>query len=254
MDEILRQTGHRPYPLPSGPWRLSQRWNDLLFAHWPVDTAEIKRHLPEGLEVDTFDGSGWLGVVPFQMDQVRTRVWGEVSLSVPGATSFPELNLRTYVRSTVSGLHGVFFFSLDASSAMAVLGARVLFHLPYFWSKMGVRRDSDDRIHYTSGRLLSRKRPRFEAHYRSLGPPASPSQPGTLAHFLTERYCLLTSHRGRVLVGHIHHLPWPLEPAEVVIEANELPEASGLHLPETAPVLYLSQTLRVYLWPLTVDR
>ena len=253
MNDILRQTAHRPYPLPAGPWRLSQRWNDLLFAHWPVSAAEITPHLPNGMEVDTFEGSAWLGVVPFWMDQVRTRVWGEASISVPGATSFPELNLRTYVRSRITGLPGVFFFSLDASSPLAVLGARIKFHLPYFWSRMRLTNDSDGTIRYSSTRLLSRQSARFKGTYRSLGPPAPPSAPGTLAHFLTERYCLFTGHRGRILVGHIHHLPWPLEPAEARMEVNELPQASGIPLSAIPPVLHFARSLRVYLWPLVVD-
>ncbi|HEU4981783.1 MAG TPA: DUF2071 domain-containing protein, partial [Acidobacteriaceae bacterium] len=93
-DGVLTATAHRPWPLPSAHWTMTQRWNDLLFAHWPVPATEIAPLVPPGLCVDTFDGSAWVGVVPFWMDQIHTRGLP----AIPGANRFPELNLRTYVR------------------------------------------------------------------------------------------------------------------------------------------------------------
>jgi uncharacterized protein YqjF (DUF2071 family) len=253
MPNILSSVAHRPYDLPQGRWRMAQRWNDLLFAHWPVDVDAMARLLPAGLEVDSFDGFAWAGVVPFWMDQVRTRAVGEGCVTVPGTAAFCELNLRTYVRSRVTGLRGVYFFSLDAASALAVLGARTLFHLPYFWASMQNKNAPDGTIDYTSRRLLSRQSVRFEATYRGLGTVAQPSVDGTLEHFLTERYCLFTPHGGRVLVGHIHHLPWPLEAAEAEIRINELPAAHGIALPDRPPVLHFARELHVYIWSLRQD-
>ena len=114
---------------------MTQRWNDLLFAHWPVPAAQIARLLPEGLAVDTFDGSAWVGVVPFWMDRVQLR---GLPL-VPGANRFPELNLRTYVREANTNVAGVYFFSLDAANPAAVAVARIFFHLPYYWAKMSIQ-------------------------------------------------------------------------------------------------------------------
>jgi uncharacterized protein YqjF (DUF2071 family) len=110
-------------------------------------------------------------------------------------------------------------------------------------------------VRYRSRRLLTSADVGFQASYRSLGHPTSrsPSQPGSIEHFLTERYCLFTTHRGRVLVGHIHHKPWPLEPAEAEIRGNGLPAAHGLILPARPPILHLSRSLEVYLWSLTHD-
>lgn len=233
---------------------MAQRWNDLLFAHWPVAVEQIAPLLPPGLAVDSFDGCAWVGVVPFWMDQVRTRTIGESTIVVPGTARFCELNLRTYVRSELTGLHGVFFFSLDAESALAVLGARTLFHLPYFLASMRREIGADGVIAYESKRLLSQRSVRFKARYRGLGKIAAPSAEGSLEYFLTERYCLFTSHRGRVLVGDIHHLPWPLERAEAEIEGNELPAAHGITLPDRAPVLHFARELHVYLWSLREDR
>ena len=233
---------------------MAQRWNDLLFAHWPIAVQDIANLLPPGLIVDCFDGYAWVGVVPFWMDQVRTRTIGESSITVPGASQFSELNLRTYVRSKVTGLRGVFFFSLDAASALAVLGARTIFHLPYFLASMRRETEADGAIQYTSRRLLTGPGVRFRARYRGLGEVAAPAVAGSIEHFLTERYCLFTPFGGRLLVGHIHHLPWPLEAAEAEIEVNELPAAHGIALPNRAPVLHFAKELHVYIWPLRGDQ
>ena len=253
MTNVLTTVAHRPYLLPQGRWRMAQRWNDLLFAHWPIPVEAMAQLLPAGLDVDTFDGYAWAGVVPFWMDQVRTRALGERCATVPGTASFCELNLRTYVRSRVTGLRGVYFFSLDAASPLAVLGARTLFHLPYFLASMHRKTTPDGSIEYSSKRLLSQRSARFEATYRGLSHLA-PSAEGTLEHFLTERYCLFTPHAGRVLVGHIHHLPWPLQAAEAEIRINELPAAHGIFLPNRPPVLHFARELHVYIWSLREDQ
>ncbi len=253
MPDILSTIAHRPYDLPGGRWRMAQRWNDLLFAHWPIPSNAMARLLPAGVEVDTFDGYAWAGVVPFWMDQVRTRVAGERTFTVPGTQSFAELNLRTYVRSRLTGLAGVFFFSLDAASLLAVTGARTLFHLPYFWAAMRREANPDGTIVYSSRRLLTRQSVRFEADYRGTA-VTEPSLPGTLEHFLTERYCLFTAHGERLSVGHIHHLPWPLERAEAEIRVNELPAAHGVVLPNRPPVLHFARELHVYIWGLEQDQ
>jgi uncharacterized protein YqjF (DUF2071 family) len=253
MTDTLSITSHRPYPLPAGRWRMAQRWNDLLFAHWPIPIDEMARLLPAGLEVDTFDGYAWVGVVPFWIDQARTRAVGERCITVPGAATFCELNLRTYVRSSATGLHGVYFFALDAASALAVIGARTLFHLPYFLASMHQQIDPDGTVEYSSKRLLTSRSIRFKASYRGLGLVAGLSRPGTLEHFLTERYCLLTQHEGKVQVAHIHHLPWPLEPAEAEISLNELPAAHGIELPDRPPMLHFARKLDVYIWSMRED-
>jgi uncharacterized protein YqjF (DUF2071 family) len=254
MPHPLDTTAHRPYPLPTGKWRLTQRWNDLLFAHWPIPVDQMAPLLPASLEADTFDRYAWIGVVPFWMDHVRTRTLGEARIAIPTTSRFAELNLRTYVRSKTTGLRGVYFFSLDAASLLAVLGARTLFHLPYFLASMSHRTDPDTIIHYRSKRLLTSRSVRFEASYRATSEAMQPGAPDTLEHFLTERYCLFTPHAGRTLVGHIHHLPWPLQPAEAEVRLNEIPAAHGITLPQRAPVLHFARRLEVFLWSLREDR
>jgi hypothetical protein len=244
MNEILSTTEHRPWPLPSSRWTMTQRWNDLLFAHWPVPAAEITPLIPSGLTVDTFDGSAWVGVVPFWMDQIRTRGLP----AIPGANRFPELNLRTYVREPHSNIAGVYFFSLDAGNPLAVAFARTFYKLPYYWAKMKIEHADDHEFLYTSERRFSQPKARFRARYRSLGQAADKQE---MEQFLTERYALYTADRGGALFkGNIHHLPWPLERAEAEFEINELPAVHGITLPDTPPLLHYSRELVVYVWAL----
>ncbi len=243
--EVLRTVEHRPLPLPRRPWAMQQRWNDLLFAHWPMPAAAIDATLPPGLVADTFDGSAWLGVVPFGMDRIRIHGLP----SVPGARAFPELNLRTYVRERGTNRTGVYFYSLDASNPLAVAIARSVFHLPYFWAQMGMQFGKEPglsrEIRYRSQRLLSSRSARFRARYRGLGLMAQ----GPLEQFLTARYALYTALQGGTLLrGDIHHLPWPLERAEAEFELNELPAAHGFSLPRSEPMLHYSRELLVYVW------
>ena len=244
MNPILSTTEHRPWPMPKSPWVMTQRRNDLLFAHWPIPAGDLLHLLPEELVVDTWDGSAWVGVVPFWMDQIRMRMLP----AIPGARKFAELNLRTYVRDRHTNQPGVWFFSLDAANPFAVSAARLFFHLPYYWAHMQVDFSQEREIHYSSERLISRPRANFRARYRSLGQPCNK---GGLESFLTERYALFTSSkRGSVERANIHHLPWPLELAEAEFELNELPQAHGIRLPDTKPLLQYSRELTVYIWSL----
>lgn len=227
---------------------MTQRWNDLLFAHWPMRVASIEALLPEGLRADVFQGSAWIGVVPFWMDKIQMRGMPPI----PGATKFPELNLRTYVRDSRTGTPGVYFFSLDAGSLIAVIAARSLYHLPYYWAQMSIKPRGDREFSYYSRRLLSGKPVRFAARYRGLGPThkLAQSRPGTIEHFLTERYCLFSRDGlGRLQRADIHHIPWPLEQAEAEISQNDLASHIGLQLPDTEPLLHYSRHLAVYVWP-----
>lgn len=216
-------------------------WNELAFLHWPVDAAVLARQLPAGLALDTFEGVAYLGVVPFEMAGTRFRL----APPLPTATCFPELNVRTYV--THGGRPGVWFFSLDAASKLAVRGARATFHLPYFDARMGFGREGEW-LRYTSTRT-HRGAPsaRFAGRYRATGPPSS-ARPGTLEHFLTERYCLY-AHGPRGLVrGEIHHAPWPLRPGEADLETCDMTRLVGLDLAGPPPLVHVVDTLDVVAW------
>lgn len=238
---ILDHTRHRPWPLPSSPWIMTQSWHDLLFAHWPVDAARLRPHIPADLQIDTFGGHAWLGIVPFSMGGVRLR-WAP---PLPGLSAFPELNVRTYV--TAQDKPGVWFFSLDAASALAVAAARLWFHLPYFRARMRCR-EVDSRIEYESQRT-HRGAPSavFEARYRAVGQRFEASR-GSLEHFLTERYCLYSAVAGRIYRGEIHHPPWLLQAAEAQLTRNSMAEAAGLTLPAELPLLHFARRQDMVAW------
>jgi hypothetical protein len=248
MQEYLFRTSHKPRPLPAGRWLMTQRWNDLLFAHWPVASSQIARLLPEGVRVDTFMGSAWLGVVPFWLDRIKVRGIPPI----PGARSFPDLNLRTYVRDERTGTPGLYFFSLDASNLLAVGVARCFFHLPYHWAEMRLEQRSEREFSFYSRRRFSREPVRFIARYRGLGPSQKLAEhsSGSLEYFLTERHCLFSRNQaGQAVRANLHHVPWPMEEAEAEIERNDLAAAIGIELPEQEPVLHYSRRLAVYVWP-----
>lgn len=242
MHSSLTQARHRPWALPRTPWAIAQTWNDLLFAHWPMETEELRTHIPAHLAIDTFEGQAWLGVVPFRMSGVRLR--GTPAL--PWLSAFPELNVRTYVRA--GGKAGVWFFSLDAGNALAVGVARAWFHLPYYCARMScARRDGwteyhSERTHQgaTSGEFGGRYRPAGEVFLANTG---------TLDYFLTERYCLFAADpEGRVICGEIHHAPWRLQRAEAEFTRNTMAEAAALALPDTGPLLHFSRRQEVVVW------
>jgi len=232
---------------------MTQRWNDLLFAHWPVEASKIGALLPEGLQVDTFQGTAWLGVVPFWLDRIKIRGVPPI----PGVCSFPDLNLRTYVRDEQTGTPGVYFFSLDASNLLAVAVARTFFHLPYHWADMRLEQSSEREFSFYSRRRFSNLQVEFKARYRGLGPTRrlAESRSGTLEYFLMERSCLFSTNRaGQPVRANLHHVPWPLEEADAEIEHNDLAAAIGIRLPAQKPVLHYSRRLALYIWPAELVR
>jgi len=240
MHQVLNMTGHRPWPLPSGPWIMKQIWHDLLFAHWPISEDVIRPLVPHQLALDTFEGRCWVGVVPFWMSGVSAR--GLPPL--PGLSCFPELNVRTYV--TVDNKPGVYFFSLDAANLPAVWAARAFYHLPYFRASMNSVEQNGE-IHYSSCRKENPAE--FRARYRPISQIRQPAE-GALDYWLTERYCLYTLHNGRVYRGEIHHPPWPLQDAAADFQVNTMAAAAKIDLPSTAPLLHFSRWQDVLVWPL----
>jgi uncharacterized protein YqjF (DUF2071 family) len=243
MMEIFKHTAHRPWPLPRGLWIMKQQWHDLLFAHWTVPVEALRPVIPRGLEMDTFEGQAWLGVVPFRMAGVRVRG----TPAIPGFSRFPELNVRTYV--VRDGKPGVWFFSLDAANAVAVWGARTFFHLPYFLAAMSCAEDSGW-IRYESRRKDRRGSPAsLRARYRAIGEMFH-AQPGSIEHFLAERYCLYTADgKGRIIRCEIHHPPWPLQLAEAAMEGNTMAAAAGIPIAEQKPeLLHFSRRQEVVVW------
>ncbi len=227
---------------------MTQRWHDLLFAHWPLAPELVRALVPPRLELDLFEGSAWLGIVPFRMSGVRLRFLPPF----PTTGAFPELNVRTYVRC--GDRPGVYFFSLDAASRLAVEAARRWFALPYFRAEMRCEERAGE-IAYRSRRVHDAKEAELEMRYAPAGEPRT-TRPGTLEHFLTARYVLFNEgRRGELLAAEIDHPPWPLQAARAAFARNTMARAAGLELPESPPLLHFSKFLDVRIWgPRRVER
>jgi uncharacterized protein YqjF (DUF2071 family) len=239
----LRETAHRPWALPKGPWLMGQTWYDLLFAHWAVAPELLRPLVPPPLALDLRDDRAWLGITPFRVGGLRSR--GTPPL--PWLSRFPELNVRTYVE--YGGRPGIYFFSLDAARFPAVIAARLGYRLPYFRAQMAVEHRGSA-ISYESIRT-DRSRPpaEFRARY---GPsaPRLPIEHGSLERWLAERYCLyVVDERARALRADIHHSPWPLQPAQATFAVNTMADPLGLEL-DSEPLFHYSNRLDVLIWPL----
>jgi uncharacterized protein YqjF (DUF2071 family) len=243
-DGIVRLTEHRPWPLPTSAWVMTQSWHDLLFAHWPVDADVLRARVPSQFPLDLYEGQAWLGIVPFRMTNVAPRFVP----ALPWISAFPELNVRTYV--TVGNKPGVYFFSLDAGNSVAVGAARTLAHLPYYSASMSVE-ESHGWIEYRSRRTTPEAvRADLKCRYRPKGGVLAPA-PGTLEHFLTERYCLYTTDKaGHAYRLEIHHPAWPLQQAQAEFTINTMAEASGIALPDVTPLLHFAKRQDMVAWPL----
>ena len=237
---VLDQRDHRPWPIPDSPWVMTQTWHDLLFAHWPVAPSQLRWLVPSTFELDLFDGHAWLGIVPFHMTNVAPRVLP----ALPWVSAFPELNVRTYVR--VGNRAGVYFLSLDAGSTLAVRAARILLHLPYHAASMHVS-VSREECRYHSTRIAD-SGVGFDATYAPQG-PVTFARPGSLEHFLTERYCLYHTRRdGSPYRLEIHHPPWRLQHARARVARNTMTEMEGVRLPATPPLLHFVKRQDMVAW------
>ncbi len=231
-----------PHKAKRGPWVLAMDWRDLLFAHWPVPPEQLGRLLPDGLEPECFDGFAWVGVVPFCIGANRLR--GLPPL--PGTSGFAELNLRTYTRPTGGrGPGGVYFITLDATAPLAIAVARLWYGLPYTRAAIDYRRHGDA-LSFTSVRRTNGAR--FVASYRPTG-EAFAATPGSLEHWLVERYRLYCVRNGRLLVSEVAHRPWSLRRVEVVIESQTLDTAVGLRLRGRPASVLFAEHMATRFWP-----
>lgn len=225
-------------PPPARPWLIRQSWHDLLFLHWPVPAAALRELIPLSLAIEEFAGSAWVAVTPFRMSGIRFRHLP----TLPVASRFEELNVRTYV--AYQDWPGVWFFSLDAGSRLAVLAARWLYGLPYVHARMRQRREGEA-IVYHSERADGTC---FTASYQPSG-PAAESKPGSLEYFLTERYCLYALDRsGTLQRAAIDHVPWPLQPATALVDRNDMLGVHGISAGGPPVTTHFARRLDVEVW------
>ncbi|MGH2727944.1 MAG: YqjF family protein [Actinomycetota bacterium] len=239
FDGTAEQRERSPIPTPAGHWIQGQRWEDLLFCNWQVAAETVRPLVPEGLEIDTLDGSAWVSVVPMWMEDAHFYRLPPL----PFISTFPEVNLRTYVKA--DGLPGVWFLSLDTESRINVAIARLGFQLPYFFARVAMQRGAGAfRFHSV--------RPGGEAEldvdYTPEGQPFEPED-GSLEYFLTERYSMYcTSRRGRLYRGDIQHSPWELRRARMELRRADLLGAMGVRVGNGAPTVFYSAATDVVLW------
>jgi uncharacterized protein YqjF (DUF2071 family) len=206
----------RTAPSLGGRAIASQRWSDLTFLHWRVESSRVAPLLPDGVRPDEHDGSTWVGLIPFLLD--RATIFG--SPPVPYVGSFVELNVRLY-GVDASGRRGVVFRSLEASRLLAVLAARAAFGLPYEWASTSMSR-SEEVVEYRSRRHVGGVSSRVVARVGAV------VEADPLADFLTARWGMFTRRRGRTVFMPNAHEPWPLRAAELLELDDELIAAAGL--------------------------
>jgi uncharacterized protein len=228
---------------PSGWPVMYQTWGKLLFLHWPVAAELLQPLIAPRLRLDTFESRAWVSVTPFTMWGMRPVFFPPL----PVLSQSHELNVRTYVH--VEGVPGVWFFSLDASNALAVLGARLSLGLPYFRARMRLQ-EHHAAIHFTSTRMHpGAPAAQFEGTW-SRGEPLPSPPPDTLDFFLVERYCLYTTRRDQLSRVRIFHRPWPLRRVERLSFTSTMLESQGLPAPSEDPLLHAQgESLRVGIWP-----
>ena len=227
---------------PDAPAVMRQDWHHLLFLHWEVPPQELQRLVAPELTVDTFDGNAYVGLVAFTLSGVRPLL----TPPLPWISSFHEINVRTYVH--LNGRDpGVWFFSLDASSAIAVAAARAAYHLPYFHASTEFLASSE-RIDFQSrrddprGTMPATSRIR----YMPMDGIVKHAAPGTIEHFLMERYILYTTDdEHRLCRARVHHQPYPIQRADVLDCEETMIWAAGIRRPESAPLRHYASEVNV---------
>jgi uncharacterized protein YqjF (DUF2071 family) len=252
---------------PSGLPLMNQHWGKLLFMHWAVDPELLRLLVPSQLSLDTFDGSAWIGEIPFTMWNIRASFLPPI----PGTSSFHELNVRTYVH--LNGVPGVWFFSLDAANSLAVWGARTFYHLPYFNAEMNLTQKGNtidyssrrtDALTYSEffaaeaadipgaandARLGDHPRAQLNASW-NIGEPLPQSSPESIEFFLTERYCLYSLHHRRLYRSRIFHEPWSLRRATLNSRQSTMIQSLGIGESQEKPLLHYAEAIEVVIWPL----
>jgi uncharacterized protein YqjF (DUF2071 family) len=227
---------------PEGSPVMYQSWGNLLFMHWEVSAAALRERIPRRLEIDTFEGKAYLGLTPFKLWGVRPVF----TPPLPLVSGFLEINVRTYVH--LDGVPGVWFFSLDADSTVAVAGARTLFRLPYFHARIEMEERGATTRYASSRDDPTGAAAEFDATWE-VGAERPAAEPGTLDFFLVERYCLYTADKEKLYRVRIHHRPWPLRDAALRSHRSSMVEAAGLSKSGAAPLIHHGGPVDVEVWP-----
>lgn len=239
MYKEFLETDQRPFPIRNNRWVMTQVWKQLLFCHWPVPADLLKEYIPPQLELDVFDGQAWLGIIPFQVEDMRLRGLPQL----PYLSTYLELNVRTYV--TYKGTPGIYFFNLDANKWMDVLGARIFAFLPYRKASMKMEVKGQHtcfQSNYNQNELL-------DIVYHPVSEPILPSK-SSLEFWLFERYCFYTPMGKSIFRGDIHHDRWRVRKAEAEVRKNTIVPFIPETYKERPPLLHFSDKKQVFVWML----
>ena len=240
--DLLDDVAHRPLPLPPGPWLISQSWRDVLFAHWAVKPGIVRDLLPAGLEADVLEGAAWVSIVALQVTDMRVRNLP----ALPGAGRFAQVNVRTYVRA--GGDPGVYFFSADVGSRIAAKAAGAAYRLPFKAAALKATARADGWIDFR-GHRHDDKSAEISMRYRGAG-PVLPAGPGSVDHWLTERYVMYAAGKdGGLYRGEIHHRPWLLQEGTAEIEVESMSRSAGFGLEPVPSLLHFAAAQDVVIWP-----
>jgi uncharacterized protein YqjF (DUF2071 family) len=218
-------------------WVMAQVWDDLLFAHWPLDPGQLERFVRPPLRLDTHAGHAWLGVVAFRISRIQLRGLPVV----PAVSDFPEVNLRTYVR--LNDRPGVLFLSLHCPNRLAMALARPWFRLPYRHAAVCLRRGRGATEFASHG-------PEHADFAAAFAPTSAACNDDSLGRWLTERYCYYAQTERATYRCDISHVPWPLTEASASITSNSLAEPFGLRLPASEPILHAASHMDTRVWPI----
>ena len=237
------QLDHRPFPLPSSPWFMSQMWEDLLFMHYPIDPGVLRNYVPQELELDVYENSGWISIIPFKVTKMRAR--GIPPL--PLVNAFLEINVRTYVK--YKDIPGIYFFSLDANHFLYVIGLKTAIGLPYKHAYM-VCKQMNNAFQFKSHRLSDKSTSEKIDLTYTRGNVLFETLPGTLDYWLLERYCMY-SYLGKYLIrGDIHHDKWKVSKATATTTINTMISfLSTDNCPKIPSLLHYSKRRRVFCYP-----
>lgn len=234
------RVSERALPLPQLPWIMRQTWNHSLFIHYPIHMDTLRQLVPDTFPLDSYNGWGWIGLVVFDMEQVKLR-------NFPIFSAFPELNIRTYVM--INGKPGVYFFSLDATNLPVVIGSRLFNHIPYYHASIERQQERNS----FSFRICRKQHPSImlDCTYATTSNASYVAEKGSFDEWLLERYCFYTTTRkGHVVRCDIAHHPWHLQQVKAEICENTVLSGQGIHVESVPPVLHYGQRVDVRIWPL----
>ena len=230
---------HKGTAFPNLPWIMKQTWHDLLFAHYPVKLELLQKLVPPVFQLDSYNGIGWVGVVPFHVQNHRVRLLPPI----PGFDRFAQINIRTYV--TVNGKRGVYFIRVHMNHLIAGVLAKTFYYMP-FQAAIVKMEQSDRYINFCS---IKSKQIEFQCHYTPIS-ESKLAEKASFEHWLVERYSMYSLNRkGEVMRSDILHNYWPLQLAEGEITNHSILLNEGIQVANNEPILHYAKKMEAMLWP-----